>query len=512
MPFDATDGTGGDALGSIMNQMSGDKGAEHALDAAESAFKDAMDAEGRAKTALQTADSSAEYERRLDVYKDATIKALVACQTCVRATKEYTKTQMSLAAIPGCTGRITTREYKETLQKNEDFIEGLLEKCTKKVADAGERYLKHQLESDMHHNHEAMEAKEAAYAAAHGGAAPKRGGGGSQTIYGILQQTVIISGVKSQPHLNGEQGTVVGGAKEKDGKARWQVYVEKTAKKYSLKEECLTVLSASSTESGRKADEGLRMFLENNPVPAVAVGSVVLITGAVKKPKLNGVRGKVLSRVELDSNAGAGAVQYWQLLLPTKKKAKVAEHHLVVVADDTFVESNVSSKHYQPCEHCNMERPTKKCGKCGVVNYCCGACQKKDWKRHKLWCCLGPDRREFITFNLAQQGACNECPITARIENSREHLKRVTEFWKSASPEVQKTMGYVDLLDTVKHDINRIFLLLDVFLLLITLNVSRGDWWARGIISVISSGPSAFHFMLTCTIQFLYTQFQLKGR
>jgi len=47
----------------------------------------------------------------------------------------------------------------------------------------------------------------------------------------------------------------------------------------------------------------------------------------------------------------------------------------------------------RPCQWCGDVRgPVKSCSNCRSAFYCCVGCQRRDWRRHKLWCVAASKR------------------------------------------------------------------------------------------------------------------------
>jgi hypothetical protein len=72
-------------------------------------------------------------------------------------------------------------------------------------------------------------------------------------------------------------------------------------------------------------------------------------------------------------------IMYNKLIKEKKENVLTPEKYKKIIA--------VLFRSLKICSCCEKIKPESVCACCKLVYYCNIECQKRDWKRHKLWCC-----------------------------------------------------------------------------------------------------------------------------
>ncbi|PWW71923.1 hypothetical protein C7212DRAFT_109027, partial [Tuber magnatum] len=72
----------------------------------------------------------------------------------------------------------------------------------------------------------------------------------------------------------------------------------------------------------------------------------------------------------------------WRGLAPYVTRAAISPIQPVSYLEPVGQEEEMAGK----CRVCRKTENLMRCGRCKKVEYCSGACQKVDWKEHKVGC------------------------------------------------------------------------------------------------------------------------------
>lgn len=109
------------------------------------------------------------------------------------------------------------------------------------------------------------------------------------------------------------------------------------------------------------------------------------------------------------------------------------------------------------CVICLRNNPAKKCGRCHTRQYCSSACQKADWKSHRLTCRLSQSAPAPIKSGTTYPQWYDE---HRRCEDGNKHEGRLELITWSAEPadeEWDEPMGWGNTIATESDELKRKF-------------------------------------------------------